>query len=139
MIVLASAGAAARQSAKNVRMPHYIDVRVKILGSGIFGLTGALELARRGHDVRLVDPGPVPHPLAASTDLSKVVRLEYGADDDYVALGERALDGWRRWNEELGPVFHETGVLFVRRTPMEPGTFEHDSFERLRARHRIER
>jgi glycine/D-amino acid oxidase-like deaminating enzyme len=118
---------------------HDGGVRITIVGAGIFGLTGALELQRRGHAVRVVDPGPVPHPLAASTDLSKVVRLEYGADDDYVALGERALDGWRRWNEEMGPVFHETGVLFVRRSEMTPGTFEHESFVRLRGRHPVVR
>jgi glycine/D-amino acid oxidase-like deaminating enzyme len=115
-------------------------VNLLVLGAGIFGVTAALELARRGHRVRLCDPGPLPHPLAASTDLSKIVRLEYGADATYTALAERALDGWRRWNEELGPLFHETGVLFLRRTPMAPGTFEGDSFALLEARgHRPER
>ena len=27
----------------------------------------------------LVDPGPLPHPLAASPDISKAVRAAYGA------------------------------------------------------------
>ncbi|HZV02130.1 MAG TPA: FAD/NAD(P)-binding protein, partial [Planctomycetota bacterium] len=49
-----------------------------VVGAGIFGVTAARELARRGHEVVLVDIGPIPHPLAASTDVSKVVRLEYG-------------------------------------------------------------
>ncbi len=115
-------------------------MKVLVAGAGIFGVTAALELRARGHEVRLCDPGPVPHPLAASTDLSKVVRLEYGADEDYVALGERALDGWRRWNRELAPLFHECGVLFMRRGPIDSGTFEGDSFELLKKRgHPIER
>ena len=116
-----------------------------IVGGGIFGLTTAIELSLRGHDVAVLDPGPIPHPLAESTDISKVVRLDYGADADYVALGETALDGWRRWNDECreaghAPLFHETGVTFLSRTPMQPGSFEHDSYHTLVKRgHALER
>src|SRR4051812_20515697 len=115
--------------------------RIVVLGAGIFGLTAALELRRRGHRVQLLDPGPLPHPLAASTDISKVVRLEYGADEPYTALAENALEGWRRWNQDLGdPLFHETGVLFLRQGPLCAGTLEQDSFEVLSRRgHPIER
>ncbi len=115
-------------------------MNVLIVGAGIFGVTAALELSCRGHRVRVIDPGPLPHPLAASTDLSKVVRLEYGADADDTALAEESLDGWRRWNRELGPLYHETGVLFLKQRALRPGDFEHDSFEVLRARgHAVER
>jgi glycine/D-amino acid oxidase-like deaminating enzyme len=116
-------------------------MHIAILGSGIFGVTGALALTRRGHTVTLLDPGPVPHPLAESTDISKVVRMDYGADELYLALGERALDGWRRWNEAWpAPLYHETGVTFLSRTPMVPGSFEHDSYYALvRRGHRPER
>jgi len=116
-------------------------VRVLVIGSGIFGVTTALELHARACEVTLVDPGPVPHPLAESTDISKVVRCDYGADEDYTALGERALEGWRRWNATWRtPRFHETGVTFLSAHPMQPGGFEHDSFALLSRRgHRIER
>jgi sarcosine oxidase / L-pipecolate oxidase len=116
-----------------------------IIGGGIFGLTAAIELSLRGHDVTIFDPGPIPHPLAESTDISKVVRIDYGADLDYTALGERALDGWRRWNDECReaghpPLFHACGVTFLTRTLMQPGGFEHDSFATLVARgHALER
>src|SRR5439155_1082800 len=103
--------------------------RVLIAGAGVFGVTAAIELRKRGHPVMLVDPGPLPHPLAASTDISKVVRLEYGADEPYTALAERSIEGWRRWNRDLGALYHETGLLLLRRTPLAPGTLEHDSFE----------
>lgn len=103
-----------------------------VVGGGIFGVTSALELRARGLAVTLIDPGPVPHPLAESTDISKVVRLDYGADEDYAALGEQALAGWRRWNARWpAPLFHETGVTFLSRAPMQPGGFEHDSYELL--------
>src|SRR5438067_5360296 len=113
--------------------------RILVAGAGVFGVTAAIELRERGHEVALIDPGPLPHPLAASTDISKVVRLEYGADEQYTALAERAIEGWRRWNRDLAPLYHEVGLLFLRRTPMRPGTLEQDSFDVLSRRgHPIE-
>lgn len=105
---------------------------VAVVGAGIFGVTAAVSLARRGHRVSIFDPGPIPHPLAESTDISKVVRLDYGPDDGYLEVMEAALDGWRRWNDAWQTtLFHETGVVFLARTPMEPGGFEHESYTRL--------
>lgn len=120
-------------------------MRIAIVGAGVFGLAAACELAARGHAVTVLDPGPIPHPLAESTDLSKVVRLDYGADETYAALGEDALAGWRRWNAERHaagepPLYHETGVTFLARAAMQPGGFEHDSYATLRRRgHALER
>ena len=74
-----------------------------VVGGGIFELTSALELRQRGYAVRLLDPGPIPHPLAASTDISKVVRVEYGADETYTRLAEQARDSWLAWNRDLFP------------------------------------
>jgi glycine/D-amino acid oxidase-like deaminating enzyme len=116
-------------------------VRVLVIGGGIFGITAALELHARACDVTLVDPGPLPHPLAESTDISKIVRCDYGADEDYTLLGERALEGWRRWNATWRTArFHETGVMFLTRTPLAPGSFEHSSYTLLARRgHHVER
>lgn len=115
--------------------------RIVIAGAGVFGVTAAIEMRRRGHAVRLVDPGPLPHPLAASTDISKVVRLEYGADEPYTELAENAIEGWRRWNRDFGDtLYHETGLLFLRQGPLSPGTIEQDSLEVLSRRgHRVDR
>jgi sarcosine oxidase/L-pipecolate oxidase len=109
-----------------------VSVRALVVGAGIFGLTSARALTTRGWSVVVVDPGPVPHPLAESTDLSKAVRADYGADEDYLALMRRALDGWRRWNAEGGQeLFHENGVTYLTRCPMQPGGFEYESWIRL--------
>jgi glycine/D-amino acid oxidase-like deaminating enzyme len=109
--------------------------KVIVVGAGINGVTAAIELKKRGHEVMLVDPGPLPHPLAASTDISKAVRATYGADEDYTALAERSIRLWREWNEEFGAkLYHEVGVMFVRRTKMEPGDFEYESFKLLEKR-----
>lgn len=112
--------------------------RIAIVGGGIFGVTAALELRARGCDVTLFDPGPIPHPLAESTDISKIVRLDYGDDALYTAFMETALERWRSWSASR--YFHETGVLFLRGAPLEPGSFEGDSFDLLTRRgHRLER
>lgn len=103
-----------------------------VIGAGIFGVTTALELRQRGHKVTLIDPGPLPHPLAASTDVSKVVRMEYGTDRQYMRMVIQALDGFKRWNEEFGEeLYHETGVLMVGKEPMQPGSYIGDSFRLL--------
>jgi glycine/D-amino acid oxidase-like deaminating enzyme len=109
--------------------------KVVIVGAGVNGVTAAIELKQRGHQVILIDPGPLPHPLAASTDISKAVRAAYGADDDYTELAERSIKLWRKWNEEFGiQLYHEVGVMFVRRREMEPGDFEYESFKMLQTR-----
>jgi glycine/D-amino acid oxidase-like deaminating enzyme len=109
--------------------------KVVIVGAGVNGVTAAIELKKRGHQVILIDPGPLPHPLAASTDISKAVRAAYGADDDYTELAERSIKLWRKWNEEFGiQLYHEVGVMFVRRREMEPGDFEYESFKTLQKR-----
>src|SRR5436190_17886226 len=115
--------------------------RIIVVGAGINGVTAAIELKKRGHQVILIDPGPLPHPLAASTDISKAVRAAYGADEDYTELAERSIKLWREWNEEFGiELYHETGVMFVRRREMKPGDFEYESFKTLQQRgHNVER
>ncbi len=121
------------------------SARILVVGAGVFGLTAALEARRRGHHVRLLDQGPIPHPLAASTDISKVIRMEYGPDETYMALAEEARAGWLRWNEawrDAGqePLYHETGVLMTSLDRMAPGGLEYESHRLLEARgHRPER
>jgi len=114
---------------------------VIVVGAGINGVTSAIELKKRGHKVILVDPGPLPHPLAASTDISKAVRAAYGPDEDYTALADRCIELWRKWNAKFGiELYHETGVLFVCQHPMQPGDFEYESCRVLEKQgHRFER
>ncbi len=101
-----------------------------VVGAGINGVTAAIELKKRGHQVTLVDPGPLPHPLAASTDISKAVRAAYGTDEEYTAMARRSIDLWREWNEELGlELYHEIGALFMRHQEMRPGDYEYDSLK----------
>ena len=112
---------------------------VQVVGGGVFGLAAVLELASRGYSVRLVDRGPLPEPRAASTDISKVFRIAYGADEPMIELAEEARRGWLERDEErrrmgLAPLYHETGVVIASLAPMQPGSFEHESWRQLRLR-----
>lgn len=108
---------------------------IVIVGAGVFGLTAALELRARGWRVAVIDPGPVPTPTAASTDISKVVRMDYGTDELWTGLGLLALNGWEAWNlaewRTEQQLFHKDGFLVLSRTPMQPGGFEFESFKLL--------
>ncbi|MFM2143127.1 MAG: hypothetical protein RLZZ476_1671 [Verrucomicrobiota bacterium] len=105
---------------------------ILILGGGAFGLTAALELRTRGWKVTLIDPGSLPHPDAASTDISKVVRMDYAADAQHTDMGVLSLQRWRTWNQRWGvDLYHEDGFLVMSRDALKPGGFEHDSFHYL--------
>lgn len=105
---------------------------VIIVGGGIFGATSALEINRRGYNVAVLDPGPLPNPLASSTDISKVVRIEYGTDEIYARLAEYAREGWLKWNEVFNEtLYHEVGVMMLTRSPMAPGEYEYENYRSL--------
>ena len=108
---------------------------ILVIGAGLFGLTTAIEARRRGASVRVIEAGRLPHPHAASTDISKVVRMDYGADADYTELMERGLPAWREWNERANEVlYHEVGLLALAHEPLAPGGFEFESEKLLTAR-----
>ncbi|KAL4940182.1 hypothetical protein BDV06DRAFT_224357 [Aspergillus oleicola] len=81
-----------------------------IVGAGIFGLSTALHLARRGYkDVTVFDKQPYDETLysylkgcdAASADLNKIIRSAYGSDTTYQLLTLDAIEEWKRWNSEI--------------------------------------
>lgn len=112
-----------------------MSATILILGGGCFGLTAALELRSRGWRVTVIDQGRLPHPDAASTDISKVVRMDYGSDEQHTAMGERSITRWREWNAKWGEnLYHEVGFLVMSRDEMQPGGFEHDSRQFLTPR-----
>lgn len=108
---------------------------VVVVGAGAFGAAAALELRARGWAVTLVERGRRPHPDASSTDVSKVVRMDYGSDVFYHELAEASMDGWDRWNAEWPrPLYHDDGFLVLAAADMEPGGYEHESYTLLRRR-----
>ena len=104
-------------------------------------MSAAIELRQRGWEVDLFNPGPIPHPLAATTDISKVLRMDYGADEDYMIFMEQAFEVWDEWNRAWDqPLWHETGFVVMASDEMKPGSFELESFRLLQKRgHKVER
>lgn len=108
-----------------------------IIGAGIFGLTAGIELRQKGHSVKVINPGDIPHPLAASQDISKIVRMEYGRDTFYMEATDRSIDIWHEWNLEFGEVvYHETGFALLCSESMEAERqdYELSSFNHLISR-----
>lgn len=114
---------------------------VLVVGAGVFGAAAALELAHRGWDVSVIDPGPLPHPRASSTDISKIVRMDYGPDEFYTELMEIALPRWEEWNHQWPrALYHRVGFLIMSADEMKPGGFEHDGYHILKRRgHALDR
>ena len=83
-----------------------------VVGAGVFGSSTALELAKAGHKVVVLERSADAYhsPDAASNDLNKIVRADY-SDEHYRDLGKEAISIWRR-SDLLSPYYHETGVLF---------------------------
>ena len=107
---------------------------IVIAGAGIFGLSAALELRSRGYAVTVVDPGPVPHPLAASNDVNRMVRMDYADDRLYSDLAAEAIEGWHALNERRGrPLYHEDGFLVLTSHPLESPAVERQSYDLLTA------
>lgn len=105
-----------------------------ILGAGIFGITTAIELCKKKYSVALINPGKIPHPLAESTDISKIIRMEYGTDLEYMELMEDCFPVWREWNDLFKEkLYHETGFLLLSKNKFDnnPTSFEAGSFSNL--------
>ena len=110
------------------------DIDVVVIGAGVFGTTAAAELRRRGHEVLIVSPGLEPDPQASSTDVSKILRMEYGPDEVYARLMVAAFEGWRelrrRWQRIDGePIIHWPGFLLLRGEAPGPEDWESQSLE----------
>lgn len=90
---------------------------VLIVGAGIFGASTALELARLGHRVTIVDRSQDGYACenASSHDLNKIVRSDY-MDAHYRDLGKKAIELWRL-HPLYAPYFHEVGIFFYSGVP----------------------
>ena len=75
--------------------------KLVVVGGGIFGLASALEAARRGRRVVLLERGRIPAPDAASTSPSRKLKSTY-RDPAYSRLGASAMAAWADLEREAG-------------------------------------
>jgi len=87
--------------------------RVVVVGAGAFGGWTALNLARSGADVTLVEAWAAGHTRSSSGGETRVIRHMY-SNALYAGMAARAISLFeqaeREWNETL---FHRSGVLFL--------------------------
>jgi glycine/D-amino acid oxidase-like deaminating enzyme len=109
-------------------------MRIAIVGGGVFGLSCARELARRGHGVVLHEAATIPAAKASSHDVSKAIRHAYGVRSAlYAPLAALALTRWRELEAETArPLLHSVGFAAVA-SHFEAGGFEHESALELAA------
>jgi monomeric sarcosine oxidase len=87
---------------------------VAVIGAGVFGAWTALELARRGKRVALVEAYGAGHSRSSSGDESRIIRMGYGKDEIYTRWSQRSLVRWKELFAAHGEkLFHETGVLWL--------------------------
>ena len=87
---------------------------IVVVGAGVFGAWSALELARAGHRVRLLDAYGPGNGRASSADYSRVLRAGYGADAIYSEWAVLSREQWLWLSAETGtPLFEQTGALFM--------------------------
>jgi glycine/D-amino acid oxidase-like deaminating enzyme len=83
-----------------------------IVGGGIMGLTTAWALARDGHEVELLEQGPLPNPLASSMDEHRLIRHPYGDHRGYARMIDAAYAAWDLLWADLGQrLYAPTGTL----------------------------
>ncbi|GCB27461.1 L-pipecolate oxidase [Aspergillus awamori] len=83
---------------------------IAIVGAGVFGLSSAIHLVRRGYrNVTVFDRQPYHETLydfdrgcdAASADCNKIIRAAYGHETWYQNFTLEAIKAWETWNESL--------------------------------------
>jgi sarcosine oxidase len=91
-----------------------LSLRVVVAGAGAFGGWTALELARRGARVTLVDAWGPGNARASSGGETRIIRATYGTRTIYTRLAARALRLWQANDAERQRGFYrKTGVLWM--------------------------
>lgn len=76
-------------------------MRIVVVGAGAWGLPAAAELARRGHQVVLVDRYGAAGQLASSSGPTRLWRLSH-PDRRRVRLAQRSVQAWERLERDSG-------------------------------------
>ncbi|WGF87455.1 NAD(P)/FAD-dependent oxidoreductase [Marinivivus vitaminiproducens] len=105
--------------------------RIVIIGAGIVGLSVARAAFLRGHEVHVLEQGPVPNPRSASFDRHRMIRPHYGRALGYARMVTPAFAAWDRLWQDLGAChFEDTGGLAIG---LQPGDYARQTVEAFEA------
>src|SRR5215470_10805948 len=91
-------------------------MKIAVIGGGINGLSSAWALARDGHDVTLLEQGPIPNPLGSSVDQNRLIRYPYGGSAGYTRMVSAAYAAWDQvWSDIGETLYARTGTLALAR------------------------
>ncbi|KAH8432851.1 NAD(P)/FAD-dependent oxidoreductase [Aspergillus melleus] len=91
--------------------------KIIIIGGGLFGLTTALELRKRGYEhITVLDRTLPPAPDASSHDTSRLIRPDY-ADPFYSKIAYEAME---KWEAEWSQYFNKSGLAIVAHSESHP-------------------
>lgn len=104
-----------------------------IVGAGVFGASTAYHLRKAEPEakVTLIDRTLFTSPYAASNDINKVVRADYG-EPFYCGLALEALEEWRN-GPLYKPYFYQSGLMNVENTGL--GRKIIQNFENMGVKH----
>ncbi len=87
---------------------------VVVVGAGIAGVMTALELARRGERVQLIDRWEPGHSRASSTDYNRIIRAISGRDEFYTRWAMESRLRWLELQAEIGQtLYYECGTVIL--------------------------
>lgn len=107
-------------------------LRITVVGAGILGLWQALTLARRGHDVRLVETSPTPFASSASVHAGAMLCPDSEAEAAPEIVRDSGRRGLALWRQTY-PALVDAGSLVVAPPRDQP---ELTRFARMTERHR---
>ena len=85
---------------------------VLVIGAGVIGSSVALELARSGRSVTVIDKGPAPGAGSTSSS-SSIIRFSYSTLDAVLTAWE-AAPAWEHWEQHLGVADPDGMCRFLR-------------------------
>lgn len=107
-------------------------MKVCVVGGGIAGLSTAWALCKSGHQVTLIEQGPIPNPLAASGDEHRMIRRGYGSADGYARTISEAFAAWEEMWRDLGRShLAMRGVLAMSQAPGDDGEKFREGYDRM--------
>jgi glycine/D-amino acid oxidase-like deaminating enzyme len=88
-----------------------------VVGAGVFGAWTALHLRRSGRTVALLDQYGAGNNRSSSGGETRIIRMNYGADEIYTRWAMRSRELWLDLFEQAArpELFQKTGVLFTPR------------------------